>query len=1025
MLLLNFSMPFTNIFFRIFKRPYLKFFLQFLFSGCLFLFQQNELSAQTLRVGELKAEWRVLQTPHFEIFYSAQHHDLGLYYANIAELSWQEITTLFKTTPTQKVVVVINDNTDSPNGFTTLLPYPYIMIYPVQASKDDSLAESSEWAKELFIHELAHIFQLCPYHGYYKWLRPIMGNIVAPNLLMPLWWKEGMAVEIETRFTEKGRLRSLYQDSVLRALSEEKKLTQFTLPIANEVLDEWPHGQTPYIFGSLFWGRIGQIQSGTLIQKLTDAQAERVPYFIEQPFVTLTQQNIDSNYLKALIEQEQKSQLQIQTLKETPLTEFNPIQSNLITSKAGQFNSNKNLFALVGNDKKSKRIYLYSVQSSSTSSTINTNNSSTTGASASSAFTSAVSATDHPSTKKNLNFSSIDLKEPPTGDIIDFVFLNKTDEILVNKLENVSSRQKFGTLSIYNYKTFKTQKIELVPRARSPQISDDDSLIYFINPENGQSKVQVFNVQDKTTKTLLSLPFYERVSHLTLLQSKYLIIYKILKNGEQQNIIYNVTDKTFKMIDGFLKNADELRLYNDELYFLSSNNGVTNIYKTSINTLLNPQKKNEQNAIALSNTITQVLDYNVLSGGSFLVATVMTAQGPQSFWLTAPEKPLSLKTISKSFQDSTYQAPLVLPKYDLQDTEPSLFKYLVPQYLIPFISTSTNEKGYYTQLMTEAHDPTYKHQYSLNIGYDSAIKKLSYELSYINAVSAWDILVSTHQRITAFAQSSFFVQRTGSFFGLKPDLFSFVENLNLVVGYQKNKVEDEVVSAEHVGPLIQLKYSTVQQTIYDIYPTAGWAAFFQYEKNETQNNTNGSLYDSFEQLTGSTQLYFSKFLPEQNSLFLKISGLYTPQKVSQRFGLSSSGVFLQSDFQAPSFIVRGYQQGQFFGNNMVSSNLEYRFPFKKLNYGNGSDPYFLKKLNGAFVVDALTLQGTSLDKNLTYRSENMSKIYASVGLEARLETTVGYLLPLNFVMGLHWPTQAQHASTPQTVLSLQIGGFNR
>lgn len=46
-----------------------------------------------------------------------------------------------------------------------------------------------------------------------KFFKTFLGSIVAPTLLLPRWWHEGIAVEMETRFSNFGRLRSTYQDA--------------------------------------------------------------------------------------------------------------------------------------------------------------------------------------------------------------------------------------------------------------------------------------------------------------------------------------------------------------------------------------------------------------------------------------------------------------------------------------------------------------------------------------------------------------------------------------------------------------------------------------------------------------------------------------------------------------------------------------------------------------------------------------------------------------------------------------------
>jgi hypothetical protein len=48
----------------------------------------------------------------------------------------------------------------------------------------------------------------------------------------------------------------------------------------------------------------------------------------------------------------------------------------------------------------------------------------------------------------------------------------------------------------------------------------------------------------------------------------------------------------------------------------------------------------------------------------------------------------------------------------------------------------------------------------------------------------------------------------------------------------------------------------------------------------------------------------------------------------------------------------------------------------------------------------------------------------NTGLELKLESTIGYVLPMNFVLGYYIPHSPLYASGSQLGLSLQIGGLD-
>jgi hypothetical protein len=197
------------------------------------------------------------------------------------------------------------------------------MAYSVVAGDHDSLSESGDWASILITHELTHILQFEPATGVYSWLRPLFGTVIAPNMLMPSWWKEGMAVEVETQFSDTGRTRSVYQDAVLRSFVLEKKMSHYDLPQANETLPSWPYGNRPYLFGSLFFSQLVEdTKDLKSVNFLASRQGERAPYFIEEPMNELTGQGYEATYLKALKTAEEYGQADLKKLKQKPMSQI-------------------------------------------------------------------------------------------------------------------------------------------------------------------------------------------------------------------------------------------------------------------------------------------------------------------------------------------------------------------------------------------------------------------------------------------------------------------------------------------------------------------------------------------------------------------------------------------------------------------------------------------------------------------------------------------------------------------------------
>lgn len=926
------------------------------------------------RIGESQEKWQMMSTPHFEIFYSAEHQDLGLYYARIAELSYAEIMTIFTVAPAEKIVVILNDSTDAPNGFATLLPYPYMMIYPVQAGRDDALSESAEWAKELFIHELAHIFQLYPAEDYYKYAKPFFGSIVAPNLLLPLWWKEGMAVEIESRFTHQGRTRSYFQDAGIRALVLEKKLFHYTLAEANEMLPTWPYGGRPYLFGSMLMGEIGAKDQGKAINDLTLGHAARLPYFIEAPHERIFGKNYESHYLLTLDAYQRQAEDQLKQLNAVSTTATAAVDPKLISSRHPRFNNSGTTLGVISTDKKGKKISFYSLDVES---------------------------------KK---WNKLKFKKAPSGDISSFEFHPYQNKIVFAKIDRVDSKRSFSDLYIFDLDEDKETKITKAARAKNPIWNTQGSMLYYISTFNGKTQLKSFNVSAETSQELLEFGFSERLHEIALYNDRELFIGMKDAKGHIKPKLFNLDKRTLSDLKISAPEVEHLKYRFGKVYFTSVKNGVTNIYY-----------QNKDDEIPVSHFLTGALDFDV-NKDNLAVATLHTANGfsVHSFDLQTYEQ---LPKISNRFRDRYNYIERPTPEFTSTFEDAPTLKYLYPHYWIPFFATSSANNSVFFQAVTGSQDPLLIHRYNLAVDYDSFIEKIGFDFDYVNSSSSWPITVSAQKNFKPIGSSAILLEQTDAAVGFIPDTFTISPKLLINAGLQYSEVDQSDLRTQHAGPYIQASYKSIEQTVFDIYPTSGWGTFIQFENQKSTDEMAPAFLGDYDQITGSLLSYHSRFLPEDHSLYGKINFIHTLQKVSSRFGTSNAVLPTLTDSIFPDFVLRGYTTGQFFGSRLVTLNTEYRFPLRTLNQGSGTYMYYLKRINGAVVVDGLTVSGGAFDKNDNLRTENMGRSFWGAGAELRLESTLGYLLPVNFIFGYYRPLSPQYAIDEEQVgFSLQLGG---
>jgi hypothetical protein len=224
------------------------------------------------------------------------------------------------------------------------------------------------------------------------------------------------------------------------------------------------------------------------------------------------------------------------------------------------------------------------------------------------------------------------------------------------------------------------------------------------------------------------------------------------------------------------------------------------------------------------------------------------------------------------------------------------------------------------------------------------------------------------------------------------------------------------------GYYAQTIYKTFEQKVFQYFPMSGWGAALRYENMTAQKNLGLNLGD-YSQAIGTVTSYFSKWLPEDHGMMFKIDGLYNFDQISSRFGTSNTQFPIAADGLVSQFALRGYQAGQFFGSQLFSGTAEYRFPVKKIHRGSGTDPFFVKTLTGAVIVDGLAAKGFGVNEFNALIPIKLSEQFWNAGIEGRLSTTIGYFIPMNFILGYYLPFSAAYAKSGQTALSLQLGGF--
>jgi Tol biopolymer transport system component len=922
--------------------------------------------------------WQALETEHFTVVFDSRHYDLAKMYAEFAEHAFQAVSPVFNEWP-RKTVVVLNDETDISNGSATGIPYPIILAYPVLPTSLDEIGDYGNWGLELLTHEYTHILTFEPAHGVMAPFRHIFGSIVRPNILLPVWYLEGLAVEMETRYSKFGRLRSSNYLSIPRAMVEGGTLYSEDIARINELgIPDWPRGARPYLLGAMMWNEVVRLGGDQAVGKLNAAYSRHLPFFIDGPVRSILgfdyRELLQKTYSRAEIKaNEQIAQINAASKEQgTAFTQDGFFSHSPIVSP-----DNKKL-AWIG---QSHNLPAFVMLSERTDSTVS--------------FLKAKSRRLFDSNAINRIGWFPDSKS--------FVY---DDVNLYKRYYNYSD--------LWTYDLEKKRRRQLTHglRAREPVVSPDGKFIVFVQTTPGGTHLSAVTAAGENISEIYTPALQIRVENPEFIGGSTLIFTEKRDDGSEAFKRMHLVEKAGQLVAAedsapinVLTQFSPVhfpRLTRKGLLFVSDRSGVANLY------LANAKLSD---AYAVTNTTTRVMTGEIDPGTDELLYSRLTAKGSMLYasekgdWTASPAVPPQVGSMVDTAWPE-FTPPTTEVKSDATDYSP--LSYLWPHYWMPYAFAIPG--GAYVSASTAGSDPVGLHNYSLTLAYDTLTNKPSIAGQYLNKTTQVPLTLlgsDTYEYIYSgnFSRHTTAAEGLGSFF-----LPQFSEKWLAGAGWQyfqsqvplASPTSSRTLTVVRNGPKVQLSYTNVSQSGLEISPERGGA--FSISHTRYLPSLGNTSYDETD-LSGS--LYLSRWLPERHVLALSTNMTLAPHLHNALLGQTTVGGSYQSTLVNPGILMRGYNSGVFVGRNLLSGTAEYRFPLHYSYRGFGTWPIFLSRWHGALFVDALTLDGLSYDSSLSvnpYRSEKLGKFFIGTGGEVRADTTLFYHLPVQFIFGLYYGT---------------------
>ncbi len=950
--------------------------------------------------------WHKIETEHFEIVYDSRHYRLAKDFARHAETAWRTLVPVLRTWP-DKTVVVIDDSGDQANGMATGFPYPQIHLYPAPPAPGETIGDTGPWGLELMTHEYTHVLNFQPAHGLFHTLRNVFGTIVRPNLLLPRWYLEGLAVEMETRFSPSGgRLRSPDFTAIPRAMVQENILRREDVARIGETgIPDWPGGARPYLLGGLVWQKLAR-ENLSIVGDLNDAYARRLPFFIDGPLEDRTGKSWQGYLESVYSEVEKRSAEQIEEICEngcvegTKLGEKSFFTRSPVLSRTFTENGAAKSLAFIAREHNNDSV---------------------------------VQIVDRTETG-NFDFSKVVRAAEPTSSNR-LTWLPDASALIYDGIDDFGRFETRSELWMYDRPSKKVTRLSRGLRGREPDVNLEGKKVAFVQLTTGRSQISVaeFSRRSDGTPTLsaakvLYVPVGEtRVSWPTFVGQDLLLFVERTADGKEGLKLLDVASGRARSIEtGGSATFPRLILEpkgRRRILFASNRTGITNLYIADIANRATEAGYEDftlTNSMPLTNSISRawVGDFDVKTDS--LIYSRLDGDGSRLRVSTAADRALN-----QSLQDGKLaKVPLLIerpePKHQpvevtfapdqLDAHDFNVWPHLVPRYWMPYAAYIPG--GAFLSASTSAGDPMGRHSLAASLSMDTRVGKPNFFAAYSNyttdvrytviADDYWQRLSGLDRRATTGDLSgSFFVNGLSNKWRGEAGLSHERTELPLSTGGTDIRIKS--------GPRVGLLWQNVSQRGYEVSPEKG--GYFRVAHARYLAELGNLVYDKTD-LSAATYLSrisnpkFLGWLPERHAM--NFSGGVSWLPGLDRLLLAPSSVSLPIETVAlgsstTSFVMRGYPSGSFLARKLLRSSFEYRLPLSNSYRGFGTKPALIRRWHAAVFTDFVTFEGAFYDFSAnTYRRTELGNMFAAVGAEARLDSTLFYHLPVQFIFGVHF-----------------------
>ena len=227
--------------------------------------------------GDPMRVYRTVETDHFIIYYWVPLDDVAHRIGVLAERAHEILSPALDHVPKDKTLIFLADDTDSANGFASVLPRNAIQLNTTAPPGFTELDDYDDWLFGLIAHEYTHILHLDTMEGLPTIYNTIFGKTWAPNQIMPRWVIEGIAVYEESKRSAGGRNRGTRFDEWIRIARHADK--DLRLDEVSGAPRQFPRGNAAYVYGSHFLNYVFDRFGDDTLRKMSHTSGAWAPPF--------------------------------------------------------------------------------------------------------------------------------------------------------------------------------------------------------------------------------------------------------------------------------------------------------------------------------------------------------------------------------------------------------------------------------------------------------------------------------------------------------------------------------------------------------------------------------------------------------------------------------------------------------------------------------------------------------------------------------------------------------------------------